>query len=378
VDVAAARSVEGVRLAQLRLRMYVSRQPNSLYSMDGAHIRPEEWTATAGGLHLPVWWFNGPQLSSGDPFGLSTADRSQYQQAAALGRLPNYDQYIRAYRPVDYQHYVRHTRTLKLLCWLANDPMAKFELEAQAEGWRLSYSPLPQTPLGAAISTGQLVDRLHVDAHPGQGADIGRGDAWGVDALVAWHALAPQARRNAHLDDFLRLVDLWWDASTPCDDGLMAAPTYAAFGGQHRVRSQIEVAMLDHAMLGLLRGALDGREPCSAAQVQRLLERSWRQTISPQVWRASLHGPLTKVGVGPFNDALPPYCGLPPAGAETTAIDEYQSTSGFAHAWRFTRDPTYLAKVCELHGWTSVQDAWATPTLNWQNRLALLRLAQEP
>ena len=378
VDVASARSVEGILLAQLRLRMYACRQPNSLYGMDGSHIRPEEWVETGGGLHLPVWWFNGPQLSAGDPFGLSSADRSQYAQAAAHGRLPNYDQYIRSYRPVDYQHYVRHTRTLKELCWLANDPLAKFELESQAEGWRLSYSPLPQTPQGGAISTGRLVDRQHVDAHPGLGVDIGRGDAWGVDALVAWHALAPQARRNAYMDDFLGLVDLWWDASSPCDDGLMAAPTYAAFGGQHRVRSQIEVAMLDHAMLGLLRGALDGREPCAAAQVQRLLERSWRQTISPQVWRTSLHGPLMKIGVGPFIASLPAYCGSTPAGAETTTIDEYQSSSSFAHAWRFTRDPTYLARACELHGWTSVQDAWNTPTLNWQNRLALLRLVQDP
>lgn len=141
------------------------------------------------------------------------------------GRLPNYDQYIRSYRPVDYLHYVRHTRTFKVLCWLANDPPAKFELESQAEGWRLSCSPLPQTPQGGAVSTRQFVDRRHVEAHLGRGVDIGRGDTWGVDALVAWRALAPQMRRNACKEDSLGMVDLWWDASLACDDGLMAAPT---------------------------------------------------------------------------------------------------------------------------------------------------------
>lgn len=90
--------------------------------------------------------------------------------------------------------------------------------------------------------------------------------------------------------------------------------------------------MLEHAMIGLLRGALDGREPCAAAQVQRLLERSWRQTISPQVWRTSLHGPVPKTGVGLFDASLPSYCSPPPAGSETPTIDEWQSNSGFAHA----------------------------------------------
>lgn len=378
VDLAAARSREGVRTAMLRMRLYVDRQPNVLFELDGDPMRVEGWTAQgATGPVLPVWWFNGPLLWVADPFGYQSADQSQSQLASSSGRMAPYATGLRNYQPIDYQHFVRHTRTLKTLCWIANDPLAKLELEAQAEGWRLSYPLAPQNGGGAAIETGYLADRRHVDANPGDGVDFGRGEGWGVDTLVAWHALAPNERRDAIRPFFALVAQLLHDGQVDCTGSIMAQPASNMFGGQHRVRTQTETAIVEHALLGMRESALARDDAAAAALVSLVLERSYYSTIGPTVWRADRHGPLFKVAVGPYDDDQASYCGWVPPGGETTEIDDYLSPSSFAHAWRETGDEVFLDKAAELFQWSEVSQVLDAPLSNWRNRLALQRLAQD-
>ena len=377
-DIASARSVEGLRLAQLRMRMYTSRQPNILFERDGAPMTPDGCTLQgANGPYMPICWFNGPLLNLGDPLGLGSASNAQYALAGTQGRLPIYNQYIRSYKPVDYQHYVRHARTLKTLVWLANDPLARFELEAQAEAWRLSYPHLPQNQQGFAVVTGFLYDRRHVDAHPGQGLDIGRGEGWGLDTLVSWYSVAPPARRTVLQRDFARIVDLLWDAHSSCNGTLMASPSLSVFSGLYSVRAQNEVSILEHALVGLRQTALLQADPCAAGKVGEILKQSYYGTISPLVWRSASHGPVFKLAVGPYDNAQPLYCSNVPPGGETPEVELVQCPSSFAHAWLATQDPQFLSRACELSGVTSLQQVWQSPVTNWQNRLALLRLAQD-
>jgi hypothetical protein len=378
VDIAAARSKEGVRTAMLRMRMYVDRQPNVLFELDGDPMRTEGWLAQgANGPILPVWWFNGPLLWVSDPFGYQAADQSQSQLAAATGRMAPYASALRSHQPIDYQHLVRHARTLKTLCWIANDPLAKLELEAQAEGWRLSYPIAPQNGGGSAIETGFLADRRHVDANPGDGVDFGRGEGWGLDALVAWHALAPAARRAEIRPLFALVAQLLHDGQVDCTGSFMAQPASNMFGGAHRVRTQTETAIVEHALLGMRESALARDDASAAALVSDVLERSYYSTIHPSVWRADRHGPLFKVAVGPYADDEASYCGWVPPGGETPEIDDYLCPSSFAHAWRETRDEVFLDKAAELFQWSEVSQVLDAPLSNWRNRLALQRVAQD-
>lgn len=379
VDVAAARMVEGVRAAQMRMRMYVCRQPNTLYERDGSPLDLEASCADGpAGRYLPVWWYNGPLLAQADPWGLRTADQSQRELARAAGRLAPYDAALRAYAPVDYQHYVRHTRTLKTLVWLANDLLARSELEAQAESWRLSYPQLPQRTNGDAIVTGFLAQRRYVDAHPGNGLDFTRAHAWGLDALVAWHSLAPESGRARYIGLLRDVARLVADGQASCGGTILAAASNHDFGGQYSVRTQTETAMVEHALAGLRHAALDGVDPCASQMVARTLARSFASTIDPLVWRTeSPPGPLFKVAVGPADRALPLFCSFVPPDGRSTEVDAYQCPSSLAHGYLASGDPVYLQRAVELLGIGDLPQLLQAPLVNWQNRLALQRLAQD-
>ncbi|MEY2746906.1 MAG: hypothetical protein RL112_1948 [Planctomycetota bacterium] len=378
VDVAAAGAVAGVRAAQLRLRMYACRQPNVMYEARGRPSAVEDWVeAGPSGAYFPVWWFNGPLLAKADPWGLLSADQSQYELATAQGRVAPYDAALRAYMPIDYQHLVRHVRSAKTLVWLANDPLARLELESQAESWRFSFPELPQTSWGEAIETGFLHERRHVDARPAQGMGIGRGEGWGLDALVAWHAIATPRLRERYLPFFERFSRLVAEGQSSCDGSLMAWPSLSCFGGNYRVRTQTETAIVEHALLGMRMQALRGASPCEAQRVEAVLRRSFGSTIVAPAWSESLGGPLVKVAVGPYHEAVAGWCGwIPPDGASPD-VDTYQSDSSFAHGWRATGDASFLAKVARLHGWSDWRAVLQQPLQNWHNTLALQRLAQD-
>lgn len=378
VDVAAARSVEGIRSARLRMRMYTCRQPNALFELAGEPMSVEGWTRTGpSGPYMPVWWFNGPLLWVADPWGYGSADQSQRQLATAQGRLAPYDAAIRNYAPIDYQHYVRHTRTLKTLVWLANDPLAKLELEAQAESWRLSYPEVPQNTGGAAIETGYLADKRYAQAHPGNGLDFGRGEGWGLDSLVAWYSVASHERRLALQPFFGDLSQTLWDAQADCSGTIMAAAASNIFGGLYSIRTQTETAIVEHALLGMRESVLLRADLSAAAQIADVLEGSYYSTISPLVWRSDRRGPLFKVAVGPYDRTQALYCSFVPTGGESPEIDSYQCPSSFAHAYRATQDEVFLQKAQEMFQWTAIQQVNEAPLSNWQNRLALQRLAQD-
>ena len=378
VDVAAARSVDGIRSARLRMRMYTSRQPNALFELAGEPMSVEGWTrAGPSGPYMPVWWFNGPLLWVADPWGYGSADQSQRQLATSQGRLAPYDAAIRNYAPIDYQHYVRHTRTLKTLVWLANDPLAKLELEAQAESWRLSYPDVPQNTGGAAIETGYLADKRYAQAHPGNGLDFGRGEGWGLDSLVAWYSVASLDRRHTLQPFFSDLSQTLWDAQADCSGTLMASAASNIFGGLYSIRTQTETAIVEHALLGMRESVLLRADLSAAAQIADVLEGSYYSTISDLVWRSDRRGPLFKVAVGPYDRTQALYCSFVPTGGESPEIDSYQCPSSFAHAYRATQDQAFLRKASEMFQWTTVQQVNDAPLSNWQNRLALQRLAQD-
>ncbi len=378
LDVAQAASVDGVRLNQLRLRMYTDRQPNVMFNHDGRHARWSEWVVNApGGSYLPVWWYNAPMLWASDPFGFNSASSHQVDAVAAAGRRPWYEDELAGYEPIDWQHLVRYTRSAKTLVWLDNDTLAKEDLRAQAEGFLFGYSNLPQDLYGNIIPTGMLAMRNFVENHPGKGVAYGRGESWGLDAVMCAYSIESDAWRASLLPWCQNLVLMLERGQASCSGVIQASPQYNVFDSQYRCRQSIEAAIMENALVGLRETVLDGVDTVSKGKLNEVLRRAFYAMVSPYVWSSVHRGPWAMMAVGPFDMTTPLFCNHIPSDGNYGFADHYQPWSSLAYAWELTRDPLFLQKGSEmLGGLDLVATLTGNPLDNWQNKAALTQVAQ--
>ncbi len=377
-DVAQVASVEGLRAAQLRLRMYTDRQPNVMFNADGRHARWSEWVVHApGGEFLPVWWYNAPMLWASDPFGYGEASTHQTTAVAAQGRAPAYEADLEGYQPVDWQHLVRYTRSAKVCLWLDNDTLAKEDLRAQAEGFLFGYSNLPQDLYGNIISTGMLSMTNYVEVDPGMGLCFGRGESWGLDAVLCAYSTAEEPWRRALVPWARDLVSMLERGQSSCSGVIQATPQYNVFDSQYRCRQSIEAAIMENALVGLRETVFEGEDEAVEGRLNEVLRRAFYAMVSPYVWSDTHHGPWAMMAVGLFDMSEPPFCTSIPADGNYGFADHYQSWSSLAYAYELTHDPLFLSKAQEMLGSTNLTaDLNADPITNWQNRAALIQLMQ--
>jgi len=378
VDVAQAASVEGVRTAQLRLRMYTDRQPNVMFDTDGTAARSKEWVVQApAGSFLPVWWYNAPMLWASDPFGYSSAPAHQVAAVAAAGRAPAYEWELLAYDPIDWQHLVRYTRSAKTCLWLDNDTLAKEDLRAQAEGFLFGYSNLPQDLYGNIIPTGMLAMQNYVQNYPGLGVGYGRGESWGLDAVLCAYATANDAWRADLLPWTRNLVAMLERGQSTCSGIIQSSPQYSVFNSQYRCRQSIEAAIMENALTGLRETVLEGVDPAAEASLNEVLRRAFYAMVSPYVWSDVHHGPWAMMATGPFDMAAAPFCTTIPADGNYGFADHYQAWSSLAYAYELTHDRLFLDKANQMLGGADlVSTLTGNPLVNWQNRAALIQLAE--
>lgn len=377
VDVAQAASVEGVRAAQLRLRMYTDRQPNVMFNADGRPARWSEWVVHApGGDYLPVWWFNGPMLWASDPFGYGSAPAHQVAAVAASGRAPWYEGELLGYAPIDWQHLVRYTRSAKVCMWLDNDTLAKEDLRAQAEGFLFGYSTLPQDLYGNIISTGMLAMKNYVQNYPGLGLCYGRGESWGLDAVLCAYSSGDDSWRSA-LQPWVRdLVAMIERGQSTCSGVIQSTPQYNVFNSQYRCRQSIEAAIMENALTGLRETVIEGTDDALEGRLNEVLRRAYYAMVSPYVWSDVYHGPWAMMATGPFDMAQAPYCTTIPADGNYGFADHYQAWSSLAYAYELTHDGLFLEKAADMLGSDLVSTLTGNPMVNWQNRAALTQLVQ--
>src|SRR6185436_9101724 len=120
---------------------------------------------------------------------------------------PPYKTNLDSYSPIDYQHYIRYTRSPKVLAWLGNDAIAKDDLWMAAELFRLWYHELP-TCANGSTKGGMLSDIASVTGHPASGFAFGRGEGWGIDTMSAAYSLNSIAWRQEALPWFQKVSDL--------------------------------------------------------------------------------------------------------------------------------------------------------------------------
>src|SRR6185295_2053023 len=127
--------------------------------------------------YVPFEHFVVPLISGSrpDPFGVRLAPHFQVDYVQANGLQPIYESTHLQYDPYDYQHFIRYTRSAKVLTWLANDSLAKDDLRMQAENFHLSFHSYANNAFGGAQSSGLLSLIRSVHGTPNKGFQFGRG-----------------------------------------------------------------------------------------------------------------------------------------------------------------------------------------------------------
>lgn len=345
-------SQAGYRSYQLTHRMYAERHPTTLFNPNGDSYSLEDWIVQGvNGPFLPNWMFLVPWLPLGDPFGFTTAPTFQVDAVAAQGRQPDYENDLLDYQWIDTQHLIRYTRSAKVLAWLGNDGLAKEDLRLQAELCRATYTALPQTDSGWAITTGLLYDRRHVDDHPGDGIVIDRGEGWILDTVATAYALGDADFRARTLPWFRDFVDLLEDGQSTCSGTMMSKPVTSHFAGQYRILQSISETILQNGLWGVMTSAFEGRDASVVQQIEGVLDRSTRAMISDEVWDESTDSPHFYTALGPYQQDLAPFCGFVPAGGHE-GNDGWQTWNVYVFGHLLTGDPRFLARATDMAGGT--------------------------
>lgn len=380
VRTAASACLSGVRLAALRHRMHTDRQPHALFDLDGEPARVEDWVIENGDQDwVPFTFYQRPVLSAGDPFGVGGSPAFQRDHVAATGRAPWYETAHFAFDPHDQEHVVRYTHSPKTLVWLANDALAKDDLRMTAETFHLSYHGYCTGPWGEVQSNGLLAHRAYVDAHPGKGLAVGRGEGWGVDATCAAYAFADKTWRDAKRPWLDRVVDNFVEAQHPCTGFLQAASGGHFFNWAYRGRQQIEQTILENAMRGLITTVYGTADAARSLQLLAVLEESLRAFVSAMSWFPGHPSPWTKTALGPLPVDQGNWCDqaqIPPDGV-VPEYESYQNWSCLGWGYEHTGDPLFLEKaLLQSGGGDLYANLLAAGAENVENKAALLALAQ--
>lgn len=379
VRTAEVAEVAGYRKLQLHHRMHTDRQPNVLYGKDGEPTRLEDWLKGSGSNQYIDFDFYMKPIGSKDPFGYKSAPQFQVTAASSQNRTPPYQSNILGYEAHDEQHLVRYLHAPLTLAWLGNDALAKDDIEMQAELVELSYHMYANNSGGHAQQTGMLWDRQYVDGNPGAGFRFGRGEGWAIHAMNAAYRTGDEAFRADKKPWYDDLRDLVVDGQANCSGFLQSNISPKFLNGLYRARQNVEQAILENAIRGVVQSVYILEDPASVAMLDNVLEKSYYSWFSIMSWSSSHNGPWAKAAVGPLDENLPPWCNfLPASGGTTTWVDTYQLWSSMAYGNWATNDPIFLQRSLDMLGpggmlLTKLENQGDN---NIFNRAALLALVQ--
>ena len=351
IEIAAFGSQEGYRFTQLTQRLYADRHRSALYDKGGRPTRLVDWVRDngSGAPYVPMIFFGVPNIEEADPFGFNQAPTFHEDVARNRGLLPTYEDDLLAYHPIDLQHYIRYTRSLKILAWLGNDALAKKELEMAGANARLSFHEYHTSANGNSAS-GLRGSMTYTAAFPGWGFHFGRASGWLLDTAVAAYALGHDELRSRFLPWFEKVSDVVADGQSTCTGIIQATGTNKIAGGRYRIMQSFEASIIEHMLVGMRSTVFKGIDGPRYASLGRVLERSLYAQMSPLVWRNQYGGgPVDWMAVGPRNPNRPPFCGPPPRPeAQSGGSDGIFVWSDFAYGYTLTRDPVFLRRATEL------------------------------
>ncbi len=383
ITTAAAASYHGLHMFRALHRMHTDRQPNVLYDADGAPSTVERWWRENGQLdYVPFYHYIVPFLGGSypDPFGFANAPRFQIQHVQANSLRPGYEDSHLSFDPHDYQHFIRYTRSAKVLAWLGNDSLAKDDLLLQAEMFHLSYHTWRNDVHGGFMGSGLLSHRAVANANPGKGGPFGRGDAWGLDCAVAAYSLAEPGWRTVKKPWLEDIIEMLMTSQGTCNGFLQAFVSSKAVEGKYRARQQIEQSITENALQGLRETVFKNADPGYSDMTRDVLVDSLYGFLGDMAWVRGA-GPYRYTGVGPKDVNLPIWCAasqMPHDAFTHGDIETFQDWSSFAYGYELTGDPIFHERALEqLAGATDLLTRLRNEgTSNIENRAPLLAQMQ--
>jgi hypothetical protein len=347
VRTAVSASNRGYQLMQAISKSYLDRQPCALYALNGHPTRLDDLLIKEGfgAPYLPGTFYLRPSVTP-DWFGFSNAPSFQTNAVNSMGLRPVYQDELASWSPIDAQHLIRFTRTFKVLTWLGNDALSKEILQATFEHYRSSYHLFPNGAWGFKQASGQLLDKEHVAAYPGQGLGVGRAEAWGIDTAVAAFAVGSNAER-ADIEPWIRgIVNMVERGQSDCTGNIMAQYIYKPEWNLYKVRQSREVGFLDQTLRSITESVYRGKNVGIAERLDRMLLHSVESSIHAPFWSNSTPGPWVTAVAGTHDlDDTPDYCFNVPNGSHSSDVDRTRYWNSFAYAYRLSRDPIYLHKA---------------------------------
>jgi len=266
----------GIELLMLEQRMTACRSPEAQWTLAGEPAGVDAWLDASGRVpfdfrtngrvvprELALPCFRGPAASAQVLAVVERGLRPPYDRGTpylADGKLDGGPDDIYSWMPHDGQHLSRATRLSKALVWAANDELARDDLRLSAELFHLMFHGHEHAR--ASWSEGvtlRCYERLAAE-HPHQGLDLGRDQAWGIDAMCAAYAVLDSDWRARHRAWFGRVARLLVDASQP--SGIVTRMHNAKIlDGRHAAAQAFECALLLHAERCLLESVLRGEDP---------------------------------------------------------------------------------------------------------------------
>lgn len=379
VETAASASTQGLVVYRATHRMHTDRQWTALYNLDGEPSCPDDWVINgSNGPYIPFEHFLHPDLSAGDPFGVSSAPQFQIQHVEGTGLQPSYFATYMGYDAHDYQHFIRYTRSAKVLVTLANDSLAKDDLRMQAETFHLSYHVYANSSGGGTQGSGLKSSQQFVAQFPGVGLSFGRGPAWGVDCAAAAFSTSSSAWRAQKRPWLEDIAELLAEGQGACNGFIQAQVSGKFFNGMYRARQEIEQAITENMLQGLRESVFRGADQARSDLVKDVLEDSLYAFISLMAWPPGLTAPATHSAVGPLDPGLGVWCSFTsmPTGG-WTGMETYQNWSSFAYAYELSGDSIFLDKATlEIGGGDLLMQLESAGTNNIQNRASLVALMQ--
>ncbi|HIF42099.1 MAG TPA: hypothetical protein EYQ74_13530 [Planctomycetes bacterium] len=346
---AATASQKGYALALLTSRCYFDRQPTSLFDANGDPTGVEDiLLPTGAGDRFANGTFYIQPSSSSDPYGFNDAPTFQTTAVQAAGLTPAYEEALTSWMPIDIQHYIRFTRNLKILAWLGNDALAKDQLLAAAEIFRLGFHEHTNSSGGYVQGTGLRSRMDYVVDFPGQGVDFQRSEGWGTDVAVCAYALGDAATRARLYPWFEIIAETIEAGQSTCTGNIMATYIGKTLGGQAYIRMVGHSSYADNALQGMRNSVFQGRDPGLAQRLANMIVNNAYAQISPGFWDPDTDQPYGYVGVGPVGIARE-YCNDIPDWAKST----YSKTSYYsslAYAYEYSGDSIFLFRASQMLG----------------------------
>jgi hypothetical protein len=377
ISTAESASTEGYRLSQIALRMYLERHPVALFNKDGNPTEYTQWITHGPQFDYIYMQFYLQLLSGFDPFGFNKAPLYQVNYVASQGLKPAYEDDLLLYKPIDLQHQIRITRSMKVLTWLGNDALAKDDLRMQAELVRLSYHDLPNSPNGSGMGTGMLTDLEAVNSNPGVGFAFGRGEGWSIDTMCAAYSINSRPWRGAARGWFDRIADMVRDGQADCSGTIQSIVSNKLVNGQYYGRQSIEQAIVENALWSMIETVYRDAQVTTVGELQTVLRRSAYSMVNFPAWDDAKKGPWGQLAVAPLNPQLPPFCTTIPPEGTSAGVDKFQVWSTFAYGYELTGDPIFLDKALLMAGGNDLLTSLKNSNYsNLENRAALISLMQ--